>query len=371
MHRWLLGIGMLVGCNGEGGDTSGGVEPIEAPADTSARGVPVGVRTVVHQDVRMEIWYPAADAVSGYTREAADFAQFVPESFTDHVGPVELSSPDTDTVRDATLRNTGQTFPVVLFSHGFGGFRLQSLDITAHLASRGYVVIAPDHPGRMMGDVLPCLFNPPLDGCNAFGGLDDPGPEDLQSALDWIDNGDWAGELDRARIGLMGHSAGAGSTARLATDTRFSALAMMAGGDAVTRDVPALFIDGGCDGIVDPNVTFTAAQSSTQATHVRIEDAGHLAFSDLCTLDLAGLSAQYLEDRSDLNAIIYQQLLSLGVDGCPGAAPQTSETCSGTFLDVSASAPLLRAVLTEFFDTHLQGSGEGVTTSDTALTITP
>jgi predicted dienelactone hydrolase len=36
-------------------------------------------------------------------------------------------------------------FPLVVFSHGFGGCALQSLFVTEELARRGYIVAAPDH----------------------------------------------------------------------------------------------------------------------------------------------------------------------------------------------------------------------------------
>ena len=43
--------------------------------------------------------------------------------------------------------------PVVLFSHGFAGTRLQSKFICSHLASHGYVVAAPDHAGNTFLDL--------------------------------------------------------------------------------------------------------------------------------------------------------------------------------------------------------------------------
>lgn len=42
--------------------------------------------------------------------------------------------------------------PVVLFSHGNGGLRYQSVFLTEHLASHGYLVAAPDHVGNTTFD---------------------------------------------------------------------------------------------------------------------------------------------------------------------------------------------------------------------------
>ena len=45
-------------------------------------------------------------------------------------------------------------FPVVLFSHGFTGIRVQSSFLMSHLASWGMVVVAPEHPSRDLTNVL-------------------------------------------------------------------------------------------------------------------------------------------------------------------------------------------------------------------------
>ena len=161
------------------------------------------------------------------------------------------------------------------------------------------------------------------------------------------------------------HSAGGASTTTLGqSDTRLRALLPMAGGDAVTRDVPTLFVDGACDGIVPPSSTQAAAAASTDALHARIAGAWHLAFSDLCALELDALADTYLADRDDLNAVYYEQLLALGIDGCPSAAPAASvageESCGGDFLDLDTSAEIARSLATRFFDAQLRDSGAGV-----------
>ena len=58
------------------------------------------------------------------------------------------------------LRSPETPYPVVFFSHGLGGARVQSINYTTHLASRGYVVLSADHVGRRMTDLLPCLLSP-------------------------------------------------------------------------------------------------------------------------------------------------------------------------------------------------------------------
>jgi len=53
-----------------------------------------------------------------------------------------------DAVRDAEPdTDSEEKWPVVLFSHGAGAFRASYIYWTEFLASYGYVVVAPDHPG--------------------------------------------------------------------------------------------------------------------------------------------------------------------------------------------------------------------------------
>ncbi len=53
---------------------------------------------------------------------------------------------------DAPILVQEQKYPLVVFSHGSGGYRLQSLYLTEHLASYGFVVIAADHAGNTFLD---------------------------------------------------------------------------------------------------------------------------------------------------------------------------------------------------------------------------
>ena len=44
--------------------------------------------------------------------------------------------------------------PLIVFSHGNSGFRRQSTFLTTHLASRGFVVAAPDHTGNTLFEMV-------------------------------------------------------------------------------------------------------------------------------------------------------------------------------------------------------------------------
>ena len=56
--------------------------------------------------------------------------------------------------RDLPIDEGHGPYPVLVFVHGTAGFRTQSLSQLTHLASRGFVVLAADHPGLMLADIL-------------------------------------------------------------------------------------------------------------------------------------------------------------------------------------------------------------------------
>ncbi len=68
-------------------------------------------------------------------------------------------------------------FPVVLFSHGFAGYPEQSVSLTTHLASWGFVVAAPDHVERSLDGLL---------GSAGAGVARRSDPDVLQATLDAV-----------------------------------------------------------------------------------------------------------------------------------------------------------------------------------------
>jgi len=85
------------------------------------------------EELTVEVWYPAA------VSEDAE-----PDRY------LELPMAGT-AFRDATPASDGP-FPLLAFSHGSQGIRYQSITLTEHWASHGFVVVAPDHPGNNLLD---------------------------------------------------------------------------------------------------------------------------------------------------------------------------------------------------------------------------
>ena len=116
-------------------------------------------------------------------------------------------------------------FPLVVFSHGAGGSRDAFPDLTAHWASHGYIVVLPTHADsiqlrRRSGEDLSRLQRDldslrrdvkPLDRlADVVFLLDSIGI--IQDRIEGLRDRNGDGRVDRDRIGMAGHSAGALTT---------------------------------------------------------------------------------------------------------------------------------------------------------------
>jgi len=127
------------------------------------------------------------------------------------------------------------TFPVIVYSHGWTGFRTNAVNQIENLVSNGYIVIAPDHTygaiaTRMPGDVVigydpDALPDEEVVGEEAYleAGRDliFTYAADIVSVLDALDEGEQgpfgslAASADLTRIGVYGHSAGGGAAIKV------------------------------------------------------------------------------------------------------------------------------------------------------------
>lgn len=244
--------------------------------DVYADRFPVGVVTVELVDperdrsLTTEVWYPAAP-------EAADLPL---------ERPVGTSTP---AHRDAPPATEAGPFPLLVFSHGNQGIRIQSTFHTVRLAARGYVVVAPDHTGNTMGGRDPAEVaagHRPADV--AFVAAE-------SVRLSDGGEGPLAGLIDGSRAGLTGHSFGAWTALAvpLLHEGFLAAVALAPPGpDHVEPprplgglDVPVLIVAGTRDGTTP---YAEAQQVFDQVAGPRylaaIDGAGHFSFTDLCGL---------------------------------------------------------------------------------------
>ncbi|MCU1370740.1 MAG: hypothetical protein JWO77_1934 [Ilumatobacteraceae bacterium] len=284
----------------------------------------VGSRTIALDDGRrVVIWYPASAEAADTPTETFDIAS--------------LLSPELQAKIDADLRPQYEIdahigadpaadgpYPVVLFSHGYAGFPEQSADLVTHLASWGFVVIAPDHVERSLSGLL---------GTASKGVTPREDPEVLTASLDAAiaDGEDEASPLhdllDLDEVAVAGHSAGA-SAAYLTASSEdrvkaFISYSVGAGrpdedGKTAERpvpDVPGMVMLGSADGIIDPADSVAVYEGMDPPKYlVEIADAGHLVFSDICLIgkDQGGLVQLTKEAGLDLG----DELLRLASDGC-------------------------------------------------------
>jgi dienelactone hydrolase len=342
MRRWLLcAAGLLVACRAEPipdpivpDDGHIGAGPDEA-VDPSVPGpFAVGVSTFTVEDpsrpdpltnaprsLTVEVWYPAEESSRALPREEYGIEDLFTEEALSLLGidPSVLQTRLlTDAARDAAPRPAEGPYPLVIFSHGNGGIRMQSTFLTVHLASHGYVVVAMDHQGNTISDVLLSGSGLPEDILQVARDR----PADCSVVIDALLARNQApgdlleGLIDPEEIGITGHSFGGfTSLAVSALDPRIDASAPLAppGSFALaaaavnpsTIPVDTLILAGG----KDQTLPFEEHQQEIfnqlpdgQRLLIDILTAGHFTFSDICIFDLeqiaqsAGIDSQGILD---------------------------------------------------------------------------
>jgi predicted dienelactone hydrolase len=195
----------------------------------------------------IQAWYPALpgpdDKIAPWMDSADLFAPSLaafidmPPWFLDH-----LVHTKTNSYQNAIPDRANGPYPLILFSHGWRGFREQNTFQMQELASRGYVVVAVQHTYGAILTVFPDGTLAPNNPTALFG----PGPEDDDEAAralvaQWVadigytldiltesnreeSSSIFSGLLDLERVGAMGHSTGGGAAIQFcASDPRCKA----------------------------------------------------------------------------------------------------------------------------------------------------
>lgn len=270
-----------------------------------------GVTTLDVDGVAVEVWYPIErGSIGGSARDEYDMRDWLPDDMRALIAAEAPTRFTTDAYRDVPASDAGP-FPVVLFSHGLGGFRAQSSFLTTHLAAWGFVVVAPEHAERNLSAVL-------------RNELRDEAVPQLEAALEAIRaegsraGGLLEGAVDASRVGLMGHSAGGGALAALIDQRGLEAQAWvgLATIAAPQREMPGFLLGGTADQIAVPETverTFDDLAHSSKR-YLSVEGAGHLAFSDICLIgrERGGV----LQIAQDSGVPISSLVIRLASDGC-------------------------------------------------------
>ncbi len=148
---------------------------------TEATGTP----PLYDREIKVEIWYPAADG----TEPGGDYTAFLRDGETE----VTLTG---IAARDAAPAEG--RYPLILISHGYPGNRFLLSHLGENLASKGYVVVSADHPDSIYSDLgafTSTLVNRPVD--QAF-------LVDSMAALE----GEIGAVIDAENTGIVGYSMG-------------------------------------------------------------------------------------------------------------------------------------------------------------------
>jgi predicted dienelactone hydrolase len=241
--------------------------------------------------------------------------------------------------RDATVLR--RRSPLLIFSHGLCGYPEQSTFLTAALASWGFVVAAPPHPGNRLADGIPAC---------AFGVVDSFANRvaDVRFTLDSMlaESRSRASAFDRRlsvrRIGMTGHSFGGQTTLRVAlVDRRLRAALALAPAFTDTIEpgtirIPSMIQGAELDSLVK--------QVEMEATHRRVEIICRPLMPALALLR----DAPHVDDVS-----VFGQALHIRLRDIPGAPAG-----DGPLAFFSAAAA--RADVMETLRTRLVGAGTEV-----------
>ncbi|MBW7865103.1 MAG: dienelactone hydrolase family protein [Candidatus Hydrogenedentes bacterium] len=277
---------------------------------------PVGVTTMSFTDhsrtdpatggprtLLTEIWYPATDDAKDLPKNRlSDF-------FLKNKSPelalllyagfgVELGEADTRfqnfAARDARVRDG--LFPLLLFSHGNGGLRMQNAFWCEHMASHGYIVMAPDHTGNCAAtfvDGALVLFENSGDGRTRSAA---DRPKDLSFLIDEMgrlnagNDSRFLGRVDLEKIGAAGHSFGGFTCSWLVNaDPRVKAIAPMAGAapaaDRTNYDCPLLLFIAAEDDTLGAgrmeDLRRYYEESKGPRYSVEFKNGGHFSFTEM------------------------------------------------------------------------------------------
>lgn len=314
------------------------------------------------RQIALQVWYPTVDtngpsapfvdAFDLFAPAAADYFGF--PSFTlNHLENATMGS----TV-GAVVAPADSLYPIVVYSHGWTGFRTVAFNEAEALAANGYIVVAIDHTYGALGTTI--------DGGATFAGVDPEALPDLETVgdvayaaaseklvdtfrldiaqtMDVIEalnagsagDGLLAGRLDLGGIGLFGHSTGGGAAIEFcAMDDRCVAVY---GLDPWVEPIDEQILAAGLEvplaalrseaWLSEPNEVPLAAlfAASTNATPLRcISGTAHRDFTLL-----------------------------------PRLSPLSRYLGIGGSLDPLRSSELVETQLISFFDAHLKATGDG------------
>lgn len=326
MRAWALALGvMAAGCTAsttpDAGPDAGAYDEPGPYAVGSAHA------TLSTRDggrvLSVELWYPATADARAEAATGFPMAEFEAEPRRTQLAGWIAQAPEPCTPRLAHSARgaplaAGAPWPLLLFSHCTECFRFSMHSLAERLASHGFVVAAPDHLDNTRFDATAPLTNAFLavragDLSGVLDLLLDPNASAVPEAV--------RGQLDPARVGVVGHSFGA------VTAGKFVELdARPRGAFLIAAPVDSPFLNSGAITRVTTPMSWLLALEDNSISYlgngfirdnfarapkpswlIEVNEAGHWTFSDI-----AGLGGDYLpgcgEGRRDPDGGVFTYL---------------------------------------------------------------
>lgn len=159
----------------------------------------------------VSVWYPAQAGDGSAEPATYDYG-------AGGVLPDPMNFIQGTAIRDAVPDTSQAPYPLIAFSPGMGASRMFTLYLLEHLASRGFVVIAPDHVGTRLVDQM--TMEPQAFAEQVFL-VQAQRPLQLARAIDYAEaltaaDGNLADMINLNKVALGGYSAGGWAAAALA-----------------------------------------------------------------------------------------------------------------------------------------------------------
>ena len=312
--------GLGAGCASSTTSASSSQSTTPTPAYQKAGPNPVGVTTLdlgpagaPYGERLSTVFYPAdPHALSGHAHFSYTEGSTLPAALQG-ILPAKYNTTTTTDAWDGPPASRSGPYPVVLFSHGFGGQRLYYSKLLTGIASWGYVVISADFLERGLASQA-----------LRTGSTADPARDStiMSASLDAVERAstDPASVLhatvDPKKVAAVGHSAG-GQTAFDALDSPkvSTAVGWAPVGPAGTPSAkPVMLIVAQGDSAVPPSrVTSSYQDFPGPKVLVIISGEGHNTYTDICEGIRSGGG---LISYAVANNFTTPSLAKLGINGC-------------------------------------------------------
>ena len=201
--------------------------PAGRPAYARPGHYAVGYTTLHLPDRDVAVWYPVdVTAVAGMTKVSYDQAEPLPANLRGILPPKYDTVTTMDAYADVRASAKGP-FPVLLFSHGAGGYRLVHSALDAGIASWGFVVVSVDYLEHGLAAQVKQLGKKQTQlSAQAYHQMAVDDRRLMLAGLDLVTReGHRAGSplqgaVDATRVAAAGHSVGGGTALDALTDPR-------------------------------------------------------------------------------------------------------------------------------------------------------